>query len=209
MEVRIKHEKFSKNFKKNISETWLLKNNISLEIMLRAFYQGCKITEIPVIHKARKFGVSRGLPPKKILFVTFYLLSQFPVLKKQMKRLEEKNKEVHMLQNYTQMFPEGNYRTVWEGKISVVYKLPKYLEIIKKILGTEKESILEIGAGDGEIAACLLSDKQLSITSYTVTEYAIGGVKQAKKNLAKFKQVIVEKMDATHLSYKNKQFDTV
>lgn len=198
-----------KTKQKILKENWLLKNNISFEIMLRAYAQGAKIKEVPIIHKARKFGVSRGLPPKKILSVVLNLLTQFPALKKIVNQLRKETQDEVMLQNYTQMFPEGNYRVVWEGKISAVYKLPKYLKIIKELLGNKKQSVLEIGAGDGEIASYLLSDKTIPITSYTATEYAVGGVQQAKKVLAKFKKSKVLQMDATDLNAKNKSFDTV
>lgn len=194
---------------KILNEKWLLRNNISLEIVLRAYYQGSTFTEVPIIHKARKFGQSRGLPPKKIISVVIKLLSEFPNLKRKMKELRVKKDEQQMITKYDEMFPEGNYRTVWEGKISVVYKLPKYLKIIKELLGKERQSVLEIGGGDGEIAECLLSDNNIQISSYTFTEYAQGGVKAAKDRLSKFKNLTVKQMDATKLDFKDKVFDTV
>lgn len=201
---------FTKDVKEKIlSEKWILKNNISLEIMLRAYYQGVKIKEVPVLHKARKFGVSRGLPPKKILSVVVELLQQFPYIKHRMNKLHNSYKDALMVEKYNTFFPGGDYRMMWEGKISVVYKLPKYLTVIKEILGKKTQSVLEVGAGDGEIAYHLLSDLKLPISGYTATEYTKLGVRQAKKTLSKFKFAKVIQMDATKLSAKDKSFDTV
>ena len=65
-----------------LAESWVLKDNISLELVLRAVYAGLKTTEIPVKHFAREFGPSRGLPLKKIPIVVAKLLLTFPRLKK-------------------------------------------------------------------------------------------------------------------------------
>ncbi len=201
---------FKKSVKEKIlSKPWILKNNISLEIMLRAHYQGVKIKEIPIQHKARKFGTSRGIPAGKIPSIVIDLLRQFPTLKREMNKVKRSYEESVMIQNYNTMFPSGDYRIAWEGKISVVYKLPKYLKIMQNILGKKKQSVLEVGAGDGEIAYHLLSDTSSPISSYIVTEYAALGVRQAKKVLAKFKHVVVKKMDASNLLARDKSVDTV
>lgn len=67
---------------KILSQNFILKNNISLEIVLKIIYNGFKVTEVPIIHYGRKFGKSRGIPPKKILKIVANLLLTYPKLKK-------------------------------------------------------------------------------------------------------------------------------
>lgn len=60
---------------------FILKNNISLEIVLKTAYNGFRLTEVPITHFGRKFGSSRGIPPKKIAGIVINLLLTFPKLK--------------------------------------------------------------------------------------------------------------------------------
>ncbi len=66
-----------------LSEEWILKDNISMEICLRVDAAGFKYREIPVEHFARKNGPSRGLPPGKIPRVVISMLQRLPLLKKE------------------------------------------------------------------------------------------------------------------------------
>lgn len=193
-----------------LSEQWILKDNISLEIVLRAAYQGFKVKELPIKHFSR-VGESRGMPTKKIPKVIFTLLFTFPKIKKELQLLKVTNSQESMMEGYNNLFPTNKYREIWEGKISSVYKLPKYLKIINNFLTqiSKNQSVLEIGCGDGEIAEALLKNTKLPISNYTATELTEGGVKTAKRTLQKFKTAKIYQADATKLPFKNKSFDLV
>lgn len=69
-----------------LNEEWIVKDLISFEIMVRLFYKGYKIKEVPVSHKKRENGSSRGLPLKKIPKTVFSILSNFSKVKASAKR---------------------------------------------------------------------------------------------------------------------------
>ena len=193
-----------------LKNQWILKDNISLEIILTLVYRNLQGIEVPIKHFARKFGTSRGLPPKKILKVVFSLLSIFPALKSNLIKQRKKTQEEEMVFNYDKLYPTGKYRIIWEGKISQVYKLPKYLKIIKNLLISPlPQNILEIGSGDGEIAMNILSDPLLKIKNYTATDLAQGGIEQIKKTLKNFDNLTAIKMDASKLMFRDRNFDVV
>ncbi len=193
-----------------LKNEWILKENISLEIVLTLIYQGFIGCEMPIKHFARKFGPSRGLPPKKIPRVILSLLAIFPTLKSHLNTLKRKYKENDMVVRYNKFYPTGKYRLIWEGKISVVYKLPKFIKIIKNLINSSKPiSILELGSGDGEIAKLILSDPFLKIKNYTASDLSKEGVVQIKKNLKKFKNSNALQINASKIPFKNDAFDIV
>lgn len=65
-----------------LRDNWICTDLISFEIMIRLGYRGYRIKEIPVRHRARKNGSSRGLPLKKIPRVVKMVLSKFGAVKK-------------------------------------------------------------------------------------------------------------------------------
>lgn len=67
------------------SDGWIVKNLINFEMAIKMVYKGFRVTEIPVKHAARKSGPSRGLPLKKIPFVVWDTLRNFPKLKRRVK----------------------------------------------------------------------------------------------------------------------------
>ena len=64
-----------------LEDRWIVTDLISFEIMVRLFYRGYRIKEIPVSHRPRENGASRGLPLKKIPKVVFRVLSNFKAVK--------------------------------------------------------------------------------------------------------------------------------
>ena len=74
---------------KVLERKWILRDNISLEIVLRVIYSGLKVAEVPITHLARRFGSSRGLPFKKIPRVITRLLLTYPSLKKNLLHLKK------------------------------------------------------------------------------------------------------------------------
>lgn len=73
---------FTKSVKDTVLERpWVLKNNISLEIVLRALLAGYKVNEVPIKHFSRS-GESRGLPLKKIPQAIINVLISLPKIKR-------------------------------------------------------------------------------------------------------------------------------
>ena len=73
-----------------IQNSWIYTDLISFEIMARLAYRGYKICEVPVKHRPRENGESRGLPPKKIPKVIRMVLSNFNAVKKDARKCAEK-----------------------------------------------------------------------------------------------------------------------
>ena len=69
-----------------LAEGLFFNHCVASEFTIRAHRLGYRITEVPVRHKARQFGVSRGLPLKKIPAAIAHILKNFVKL-----RLEKKH----------------------------------------------------------------------------------------------------------------------
>lgn len=72
-----------------LHDEWICTELISFEIMIRLAYRGYKIKEIPVRHRPRENGSSRGLPLKKIPKTIKMVLSNFSSVKKDAKKCAE------------------------------------------------------------------------------------------------------------------------
>lgn len=68
-----------------LRDEWICTDLISFETMVRLQYRGYRIQEVPVRHRPRKNGGSRGLPFKKIPKVVKMVLSNFSAVKKDAK----------------------------------------------------------------------------------------------------------------------------
>lgn len=64
-----------------LKKDWIMKNNISLELVIKTIYSGFNGTEVPITHYGRKFGGSRGIPVKKIPGNILNLLTNFSTIK--------------------------------------------------------------------------------------------------------------------------------
>jgi hypothetical protein len=64
------------------SAEWLQSDLISFEVIVRLLKKGYTMIEVPVSHRRRKNGESRGLPAKKIPKVIKRALGNFPKIKK-------------------------------------------------------------------------------------------------------------------------------
>ena len=69
-----------------LEDEWIVKELISFEIMVRLFYRGYQIKEVPVSHKKRENGASRGLPLKKLPKTIVQILCSFGKVKKDAKK---------------------------------------------------------------------------------------------------------------------------
>ena len=76
-----------------LQDEWIVSDLISFEVMVRLAYRGYRIKEVPVSHKKRENGPSRGLPLKKIPKVVLRILSNFRRVKKDAKRCAELEQE--------------------------------------------------------------------------------------------------------------------
>lgn len=68
-----------------LGEHWRLKYCISAELTVRAHYRGFRIREVPVRHFARQFGMSTGLPTKKLPRIITHILKEFRAIKKEVR----------------------------------------------------------------------------------------------------------------------------
>ena len=76
---------FTRSVKDKVLERpWILKNNISLEIVLRAVRAGYRAHEVPIKHFSRS-GESRGLPLKKVPQSIINVLTSLSKIKKDTK----------------------------------------------------------------------------------------------------------------------------
>jgi len=64
-----------------LKDEWICTDLISFEIMVRLAYRGYSGIEVPVSHRPRENGPSRGLPLKKIPKVVLMVLSNFKKVK--------------------------------------------------------------------------------------------------------------------------------
>lgn len=66
------------------SQAWHERALVNFELTLRFHFRGYRIAQVPVSHRARQHGESRGLPLKKIPRVIMNVLRNFAVLKKEL-----------------------------------------------------------------------------------------------------------------------------
>ena len=64
-----------------LRQDWLLQYCNNAELTVKAVRGGFRVTEIPVSHFQRRYGVSRGLPIKKLPKIIIHILRNFPKIK--------------------------------------------------------------------------------------------------------------------------------
>ena len=100
---------------------------------------------------------------------------------------------------------EGSFNETWDGKISTVYKIPKYLNIFFDEFKNYKGlTFLELGAGNGEITELILRKKPKFVKRYIATELSSVGVRKMRE-----KGIEAYKMDVNKLKFKSNSFDVV
>ena len=75
-----------------LNDNWICTDLISFENMIRLSYRGYTLKEVPVRHRPRENGPSRGLPLKKIPKVIKMVLSNFKAVKADARRCAAKTK---------------------------------------------------------------------------------------------------------------------
>jgi len=76
-----------------LDEDWYMKHLINFEVTLRVLAHGFRVVEVPVTHRPRTHGPSRGLPLRKIPEAIVMALRAFPKLK----RIVSHNVRVHSI----------------------------------------------------------------------------------------------------------------
>lgn len=69
-----------------LTQEWRLRYCNNAEISVKAVYGGFKVAEVPVSHFPRRFGISRGLPVKKLPKIIVHILKNFWFIKKTLPR---------------------------------------------------------------------------------------------------------------------------
>ncbi len=117
-----------------------------------------------------------------------------------MKRINTKE----MVKHYDKLYSSrGGFREKWEGRLSIEYKVPKYINEFLRIYGGRKKiSILEIGAGDGLISKIIMS--KIKCGRYVATEPSKEGVARLRELGFESKQMFAE-----HLQFPDNSFDVV
>ena len=72
-----------------LDDAWIVTDLISFEVMIRLYYKGYRVKEVPVSHKRRENGPSRGLPLKKIPKVVIRILRNFKAVKESARKCAE------------------------------------------------------------------------------------------------------------------------
>jgi glycosyltransferase involved in cell wall biosynthesis len=65
-----------------LRDEWRMRHLISFELTLRMALRGLAVKEVPVSHRRREHGPSRGLPLKKIPEAVFQVLRAFPAIRR-------------------------------------------------------------------------------------------------------------------------------
>ncbi len=69
-----------------LKQEWLLHYCNNAELSVKAVYGGFRVVEVPVSHFPRRFGISRGLPVKKLPKIIVHILKNFWQIKKNLPR---------------------------------------------------------------------------------------------------------------------------
>ncbi len=65
-----------------LTQEWRLQYCNNAELSVKAVYGGFTVTEVPVSHFPRRFGISRGLPVKKLPKIILHILKNLLLIKK-------------------------------------------------------------------------------------------------------------------------------
>ncbi len=118
--------------------------------------------------------------------------------------MSSKKEDKGMVDYYNKIYrKEKPFREEWEGKIGLVYRVPKETSFFIRFFRRLKDpSVLEIGAGDG--TAYLQAKKAMGFSRYVLTEISKSAVEKLKKEGFQ-----AEQMDAQDIRYPDNSFDIV
>ena len=108
-----------------------------------------------------------------------------------------------IVENYNKLYRgDENFHRIWEGEISLKYKVPKYASLFADYFRDKNPTILELGAGEGYLTKLIM--EKLKYERYVATEISDEGVKRLRE-----KGVEALKMDAEKLDFEDNSFDVV
>lgn len=108
-----------------------------------------------------------------------------------------------IVENYNKLYGGNeNFHRVWEGEISLKYKVPKYVSFFTDYFRDKNPTILELGAGEGYLTKLIM--ERLKYKKYVATEISDDGVKRLRE-----KGIEALKMDAEKLNFEDNSFDIV
>ena len=85
-----------------------------------------------------------------------------------------------MIDSYDRLYKGDNFHRIWEGEISLRYKVPKYASLFAdRFKNYDNLSILELGAGEGYLTKLIM--EKLKYKKYVATEISDEGVKRLKE----------------------------
>ena len=116
--------------------------------------------------------------------------------------MAETERQKIIIDSYDQLYKGKNFHQIWEGEISLKYKVPKYASLFIRHFQGKNPAVLEVGAGDGYLTRLIM--KKLNCKKYVATEISDGGVKRLKE-----KGIRALKMDAERLEFEDNSFDVV
>jgi ubiquinone/menaquinone biosynthesis C-methylase UbiE len=116
-------------------------------------------------------------------------------------------KKQDMIRCYDSIYStESNFKEAWDGRIAVIYKVPKYLKIFfRRFRGKPAMDVLELGAGNGEVSELIRKQGPSFIKSYVATEISKEGVKKLREK--GFKAFEVDAQDLSR--FQDNSFDLV
>lgn len=107
-----------------------------------------------------------------------------------------------VVKNYDKLYQEDNFHRIWEGEISLRYKVPKYASLFADYFRDQNPTILELGAGEGYLTKLIMG--KLEYKKYVATEISDEGVKRLKE-----KDIEALQMNAEKLDFADDSFDIV
>ncbi|MFH1423779.1 MAG: class I SAM-dependent methyltransferase [Candidatus Nealsonbacteria bacterium] len=116
--------------------------------------------------------------------------------------MPETERQKRMIDSYDQLYKGKNFHQIWEGEISLSYKVPKYASLFAEYFRDKNLTILEVGAGDGYLTKLIM--EKLNCRKYVATEISDEGVRRLKE-----KGIEAFKMDAEKLEFEDNSFDVV
>ncbi len=174
------------------------------EMSIRAKFAGYKLDEVKIHHFMRG-DKPKAWNPRKIPAIALNLLFKSLKLRKKL-FFNREGRVDRMNKTYNKYYEQGySFRDDWFGPVTKEYILPKYIKLATAFIknNNQKVSILELGAGDGEVTDLIREKRpKWNIVPTEVVESAV-------KSLRKKGYKDAALADATNLPFVDNSFDYV
>jgi len=99
---------------------------------------------------------------------------------------------------YEELYASGNMINATEGDSGIFYRHPKCRDLfLNHFPDLECNSVLELGAGEGQIFELIQKHIHNNYASYTLTESSQNAIKRLNDKFSKHKNTIVRELDVT------------